>query len=147
MYSIDISQLLKCGVALHFKNTWEINDLTFEYYWKQLQLRVWRYVSVTDVFIRVALYLTITHSICSTSCPQNRNAISNFSGTGRSTNSIAWKRWILWNNWLLQWSKKRTIVMSKTSRFTGKGGSTIDDRGSGSENRGSRIRLKKLENK
>ena len=22
----------------------DVNDLTFEYYWKQLQLRVWRYV-------------------------------------------------------------------------------------------------------
>ena len=26
-----------------------------------------------------------------------------FSGTGRSTNSIAWKRWLLWNKWMLHW--------------------------------------------
>ena len=25
------------------------------------------------------------------------------SGTGRSTNSIAWKRWLLWNKWILHW--------------------------------------------
>ena len=25
------------------------------------------------------------------------------SGTGRSTNSVAWKRWLLWNKWMLQW--------------------------------------------
>ena len=31
---------------------------------------------------------------------------SSFSGTGRSTNSIAWKRWLLWNKWLLKWSEK-----------------------------------------
>ena len=30
--------------------------------------------------------------------------MSNFPGTGRqSTNSIAWKRWLLWNKWMLQW--------------------------------------------
>ena len=26
-----------------------------------------------------------------------------FPGTGRSTNSIAWKRWLLWNKWMLHW--------------------------------------------
>ena len=29
--------------------------------------------------------------------------MSNFPGTGRSTNSIAWKRWLLWNKWMLHW--------------------------------------------
>ena len=47
----------------------------------------------------------------------------NFSGTGRSTNSIAWKRWLLWNKWTLHWSEKknRRILISKTSmvRLTG----------------------------
>ena len=39
-----------------------------------------------------------------------------FSGTGRSPNSIAWKRWLLWNKWTLQWSKKiRRTLISKTS--------------------------------
>ena len=38
MYLIDrFSLLLRCDVALHFINTWGINDLTFDYYWKQLQ--------------------------------------------------------------------------------------------------------------
>ena len=35
---------------------------------------------------------------------------------GRSTNSIAWKCWLLWNEWLLKWSKKRTILMRKKLR-------------------------------
>ena len=44
MYLIDrFSQLLRCEVALHFINTWDINDLPFDYL-KQLQLLVWRYV-------------------------------------------------------------------------------------------------------
>ena len=113
MYLIDrFSQLSRREVALHFINIWDINDLSFDYYWKQLQLPSWRYVCVTDVFIRVALYLTIMHSTCNTSCPWNRNPTSSFSGTGRarSANSIAWKRWLLWNNWLLQWSKKSTVL-------------------------------------
>ena len=59
----------------------------------------------------------------------DRNPISSFSGTGWSKNSMAWKRWLFWNNWPLQWSKKkRIILMSKTSRFTGKSGSRIEDR-------------------
>ena len=118
---------------LHF--TKDINDLTFDYYttlaceqaslcefaWRPHRPKVsllagyhnfnhtvWRYVCVTDVYIRVALYLTVS--------TQNRNTMSSFSGTARSTNSIAWKRWLLWNKWLLQWSKKRTgNLMIKTS--------------------------------
>ena len=42
MYLIDrFSHLLRCEVALHFVNTWDINVLTFNYHWKQLQLPVW----------------------------------------------------------------------------------------------------------
>ena len=42
MYLIDrFSHLLRCEVALHFVNTWDINVLTFDYHWKQLQLPVW----------------------------------------------------------------------------------------------------------
>ena len=37
--------------------------------------------------------------------------MSSFSGTGRSTNSIAWKRWLLWNKWILQWSKKKKNLL------------------------------------
>ena len=65
MYLTDrFSQLLRCEVALHYINVWDINDLTFNYYWKKLQLPVWRYVCVTHVFVRVALYLNVTHSTC-----------------------------------------------------------------------------------
>ena len=40
-----------CQVALHITNTSDNNELTFNYYSKQLQLPVvWRYVCVTDVF-------------------------------------------------------------------------------------------------
>ena len=103
MYLTDrFSQLLRCEVAF----TWDVNDLTFICSWKQLQLPVWRYVCVTDVFVREALYLSVTHSTCSTSCPYNRNPMSSFSGTGRFTNSIAWKRW---NKWLLLLSKKKNL--------------------------------------
>ena len=42
MYLIDrFSHLLRCEVAVHFVNTWDINVLTFDYHWKQLQLPVW----------------------------------------------------------------------------------------------------------
>ena len=42
MYLIDrFSQLLRCDVALHFINTWDINDLTVGNYWKKLQLPFW----------------------------------------------------------------------------------------------------------
>ena len=62
MYLTDrFSQLLRCEVAF----TWHVNDLTFICSWKQLQLPVWRYVCVTDVFVREALYLSVTHSTCS----------------------------------------------------------------------------------
>ena len=62
MYLTDrFSQLLRCEVAF----TWHVNDLTFICSWKQLQLPVWRYVCVTDVFVREALYLSVTYSTCS----------------------------------------------------------------------------------
>ena len=32
--------------------------------------------------------------------------MSNFSWADRSTNSIAWKRWLLWNKWILKWPRK-----------------------------------------
>ena len=35
MYLTDwFSQLLRCDVELHFIDTWDINDLTFDYHWK-----------------------------------------------------------------------------------------------------------------
>ena len=70
---------------------------------EQLQLRVWRYVVSR-------MWGCVYTSSFVLDCPWNRNPISNFSGTGRFTNSIAWERWLLWNNWLLQWSKKTTIL-------------------------------------
>ena len=45
-------------------------DLTFEHYWKQVQLRVWLYLCV-----RTCLYSVYLHHY--------RNPISSFSGTGR----------------------------------------------------------------
>ena len=59
-------QLLRCEVALHFINTSDINDSTLNYYWEHLTLVT--YVS-RILFIRVALYLTVTLYTCSTSCP------------------------------------------------------------------------------
>ena len=61
-----------------------------------------------DSCIRVALNLTnrtlyLQHFMSIV----NRNPISSFSGTGWSKNSMAWKRWLFWNNWSLQWSKKK----------------------------------------
>ena len=47
----------------------------------------------------------------------NRNPISSFSGTGWSKNSMAWKRWLFWNNWPLQWSKKKNNLKGTVTRF------------------------------
>ena len=33
--------------------------------------------------------------------------------TGRYTNSVAWKRWLLWQKWTLQWSKKEESLWAK----------------------------------
>ena len=52
------------------------------------------------------------------------------------------KALILWNNWLLQWSKKRTILISRNLRVSGKSEAKIENRESGIEDR-----LKNLENK
>ena len=61
----QFSQLLRCEVALHFIKILvrDINDLTFDYYWKQFQLPVSSYVCVTDVFIRVALLVIDYHAL------------------------------------------------------------------------------------
>ena len=49
-------------------------------------------------------YLSQRHTLF---CKQNLGKIDaemlSFPGTGRSTNSIAWKRWLLWNRWMLHW--------------------------------------------
>ena len=37
-----------------------------------------------------------------------------FYGLVHKINSIAWKRWLLWNTWILQWLEKRRIFMSQT---------------------------------
>ena len=101
-------------------------------------------MGISSIFDAVFRYLPIFLTVLRYWVPPNvplylqhfmsieQKSVSSFPGTGRSTNSIAWKRWLLWKKWLLQWSKKRIILMSKTSRFTGKSGS-------GMENRGSRI--------
>ena len=101
-------------------------------------------MGISSIFDAVFRYLPIFLTVLRYWVPPNvplylqhfmsieQKSVSSFPGTGRSTNSIAWKRWLLCKKWLLQWSKKRIILMSKTSRFTGKSGS-------GMENRGSRI--------
>ena len=49
-------------------------------------------------------YMSQSHALfCGESLGKIDAEMSNFPGTGRSTNSIAWKRWLLWNKWMLQW--------------------------------------------
>ena len=49
-------------------------------------------------------YLSQRHALfCEESLGKIDAEMSSFLGTGRSTNSIAWKRWLLWNKWMLQW--------------------------------------------
>ena len=87
----------------------------------------WRYVCITDVFIRVALNLTVRalhlqHFISI----EYKSHIELFRN-GLVQEFYRWKCWFFWNNWSRQWSKKK--LMSKTSRFTGKLGLRIEDRG------------------
>ena len=49
---------------------------------------------------------------------------SSFSGTGPSTSSITWKRWLLWSKWILPSSKKGSF-MSKTYVKLRWGGKTV----------------------
>ena len=49
-------------------------------------------------------YLSQHHALfCKESLGKIDAEMLSFPGTGRSTNSIAWKRWLLWNKWMLQW--------------------------------------------
>ena len=85
---------------------------------------------VTDVFIRVALNLTnrtlyLQHFMSIV----NRNPISSFSGTGWSKNSMAWKRWLFWNNWSLQWSKKKNNLNEQNFKVYWKIRSRIEKSG------------------
>ena len=49
-------------------------------------------------------YLSQRHALfCEESLGKIDAVMSSFPGTGRSTNSIAWKRWLLWNKWILHW--------------------------------------------
>ena len=49
-------------------------------------------------------YLSQRHALfCNESLGKIDAEMLSFPGTGRSTNSIAWKRWLLWNKWMLQW--------------------------------------------
>ena len=50
-------------------------------------------------------YVSQSHALfCKESLGKIDAEMSNFPGTGRSTNSIAWNRWLLLNNWMLQWN-------------------------------------------
>ena len=130
----------------HFINTWGTKDLTFDYYWKQLQQPVWRYVCVMDVFIRVAftwLYnaLYLQHFM---SFHIHRVEIPHRAFPERVGPRILLLEGVDYFRASDYFSdrNKRTILMSKTSRFTGKLGSRIGDRKSGIEDR-----LKKTWNK
>ena len=46
-------------------------------------------------------------------CSKDSDLLRN--GLVHKINSIAWKRWLLWNKWILQWLEKRRIFMSQTS--------------------------------
>ena len=49
-------------------------------------------------------YLSQRHALfCEESLGKIDAEMSSFPGTGRSTNSIAWNRWLLLNKWMLQW--------------------------------------------
>ena len=120
--------------TFNFINTWGTNDLTFDYYWKQLQQPVWRYVCVMDVFIRVAftwLYnaLYLQHFM---SFHIHRIEIPHRAFPERVGPRILLLESVDYFRASDYFSdrNKRTILMSKTSRFTGKLGSRIGDRGS-----------------
>ena len=89
MYLIDrFSQLIRCLVPLHFKNTWDINDLTLNYYKKAtsttpLTLRMCHGCVYTGTFVLDIHALYLQHFMCI----EYTNPMSSFSGTGRSTNS------------------------------------------------------------
>ena len=49
-------------------------------------------------------YLSQRHALfCEESLGKIDAEMSSFPGTGLFTNSIAWKRWLLWNKWILHW--------------------------------------------
>ena len=49
-------------------------------------------------------YLSQRHTLfCEESLGKIDAEMSSSPGTGRSTNSIAWNRWLLLNKWMLQW--------------------------------------------
>ena len=126
MYLIDrFSQLIRCLVALHFKNTWDINDLTLKYYKKAtsttpLTLRTCHGCVYTGTFVLDNHALYLQHFMCI----EYRNPMSSFSGTGWSTNSqCRWKGSLPFRtSYYFGGRKKRTILMSKTSkvRLTGR---------------------------
>ena len=69
---------------------------------------------------------------------------------GRSTNSIAWKRWLLRNKWLLQWLKKRQSLSAKLCGLYWKTriedwGSGIGDSHEGKKNQDSTVLYKKFD--
>ena len=54
------------------------------------------------------LYVSRRHALfCEESLGKIDAEMSSFPGTGRFTNSIAWKRWLLWNKWMLHWKLRR----------------------------------------
>ena len=87
----------------------------------------WRYVCITDVFIRVALNLTVRALYLQHFISIEYKSHIELFRNGLVQEFYRWKCWFFWNNWSRHWSKKK--LMSKTSRFTGKLGLRIEDRG------------------
>ena len=87
---------------------------------------------VTDVFIRVALNLTIRALRLLAALHVHRIEIPYwaFPERGWSKNSITWKCWLFWNNWSCQWSKKKNKLQGLLEN---------QDRGLRNQGQGSRI--------
>ena len=66
--------------------------------------------------------LSLRHALfCEESLGKIDAEMSNFPGTGRSTNSVTWKRWLLWNNWMLygklRWRSYTLVGRCKLSLY------------------------------
>ena len=134
MYLIDrFSQLLRCEVVLDFINTWDMKyPLSLNFYVRTcVKFAFANRIKAMYGRLHVALNLTngtlyLQHFMSIV----NRNPISSFSGTGWSKNSMAWKRWLFWNNWSPQWSKekKKNNLNEQNFKVYWKSGARIEDR-------------------
>ena len=72
---------------------------------KQMELQVWRNYKWKQ---------QKTHMLMQRKCSIVIFEFISLAWAGQSTNSIAWKCCLLWKKWILQWSKQRRVLMSKT---------------------------------